>query len=106
MKPTVRADAAEVASRPAREDPPLTRPHHADETNDAPSRLSRELGVLDATVVGLGAMIGAGIFVAIGAAADVAGAARTISLGIAAVVAFANAASTAQLAAVHPARRR
>ncbi len=58
--------------------------------------------MLDATVVGLGAMIGAGIFVAIGAAADVAGAAMTISLGIAAVVAFANAASTAQLAAVHP----
>ncbi len=35
--------------------------------------LSREMGVLDATMIGVGAMIGAGIFVLTGIAAGVAG---------------------------------
>ena len=45
------------------------------EGDAAPSRLARRLGVFDAVVIGLGAMIGAGVFAAIGptAAAPVAG---------------------------------
>src|SRR5205807_9694255 len=39
----------------------------------APSRLSRRLGLGDAVVIGLGSMIGAGVFAAIGPAARVAG---------------------------------
>jgi basic amino acid/polyamine antiporter, APA family len=47
-------------------------------------------------------MIGAGIFVALGPAAEVAGTALLAGLAIAAAVAFCNATSSAQLAAVYP----
>ncbi|RXR27196.1 amino acid permease [Oerskovia turbata] len=48
-------------------------------------------------------MIGAGIFVALGPAADVAGSGLLLALAVAAVIAFANATSTARLAALYPA---
>ncbi len=64
--------------------------------------LARRLGTTDAVVIGLGAMLGAGIFAAPAPAARAAGSAVLLGLGIAALVAFANATSTAQLAAVHP----
>ncbi len=67
-----------------------------------PTRLERRLGVSDAVVLGMGSMIGAGIFAAIGPAASAAGSGLLIGLGIAAVVAYANATSSAQLAAVYP----
>lgn len=66
------------------------------------TRLARTLRTHDAVMVGLGAMIGAGIFVAIAPAARAAGDALLIGLGIAAVIAWLNATSTAKLAAVHP----
>ncbi|WP_416232183.1 APC family permease [Brachybacterium sp. NBEC-018] len=53
-------------------------------------------------MVGLAAMIGAGVFVSLGAAADLAGPAVLAALLLAAVVALANATSTAQLAARYP----
>ncbi|MEX2412286.1 MAG: amino acid permease, partial [Thermoleophilaceae bacterium] len=53
-------------------------------------------------VVGLGSMIGAGVFAAIGPAAAAAGGGLLIGLAIAAFVAYCNATSTAQLAAVYP----
>jgi APA family basic amino acid/polyamine antiporter len=68
----------------------------------APSRLDRRLGLFDAVVIGLGAMIGAGVFAAIGPAARAAGTGLLIGLGIAAFVAYCNATSSAQLAAVYP----
>jgi APA family basic amino acid/polyamine antiporter len=58
-----------------------------------PSRLARRLGLGDAVVIGLGSMIGAGVFAAIGPAAEAAGAGLLIGLAIAAVVAFCNATS-------------
>jgi APA family basic amino acid/polyamine antiporter len=64
--------------------------------------LRRELGLADAVLVGLGAMLGAGVFAAFGPAAAAAGAGLLLALGIAAVVAYCNATSSAQLAAVHP----
>ena len=67
------------------------------------SRLERSLGLPDAVVIGLGAMIGAGVFAALGPAAAAAGSGLLIGLGLAAVVAYCNATSSAQLAAVHPA---
>ncbi|WP_240760067.1 APC family permease [Phytoactinopolyspora endophytica] len=66
------------------------------------SRLSRRLGTADAVVIGVGAMIGTGVFVVWQPAAEQAGSWLLLGLGIAAVVAFCNATSTAQLAAVHP----
>ncbi len=70
---------------------------------EPPSRLDRRLGTFDAAVVGLGSMIGAGVFAAIGPAAAAAGGGMLIGLAIAAIVAYCNATSSAQLAAVYPA---
>jgi APA family basic amino acid/polyamine antiporter len=68
----------------------------------APASLSRRLGLGDAIVIGLGSMIGAGVFAAFSPAAAAAGSGLLLGLGIAAVIAFCNAASSAQLAAVYP----
>ena len=68
----------------------------------APDRLSRRLGVGDAVVIGLGSMIGAGIFAAFAPAATAAGAGMLLGLAVAAVVAFCNATSSARLAAMYP----
>jgi APA family basic amino acid/polyamine antiporter len=54
-------------------------------------------------VIGLGSMIGAGIFAALAPAADAAGSALLIGLAVAAVVAYCNATSSARLAALYPA---
>lgn len=64
--------------------------------------LQRRLGLGDAVFIGLGSMVGAGVFAVWAPAADAAGTGLLIGLVIAAVVAFANATSSAQLAAVHP----
>lgn len=68
-------------------------------TND---ELRRSLGVFDAVVIGLGSMIGAGIFAALGPAAHAAGSGLLLGLGLAAVVAYCNATSSARLAALYP----
>ncbi|MFP4636133.1 MAG: APC family permease [Nitriliruptoraceae bacterium] len=65
-------------------------------------QLARRLTTADAVMIGLGAMIGAGVFAALGPAARAAGAGLLLGLLIAAVVAYANAASSAQLAALYP----
>jgi APA family basic amino acid/polyamine antiporter len=64
--------------------------------------LARRLGTADAVVIGLGAMFGAGVFAAFAPAARAAGAGLLVGLGLAAVVAYCNAASSAQLAAAYP----
>ena len=64
--------------------------------------LARRLGVRDAVVIGLASMIGAGAFVSLGAAQDLAGSLAPLAVLIAAAVALCNATSTAQLAAQHP----
>ncbi|WP_314323011.1 APC family permease [Paenarthrobacter ilicis] len=67
-----------------------------------PQALARRLGTFDASVIGLGSMIGAGVFAAFTPAAAAAGSGLLIGLVVAAVVAFCNATSSAQLAAVYP----
>ena len=69
--------------------------------SDPPS-LQRRLGTADAVVIGLGSMIGAGVFVVFGPAAAAAGPALLIGLTVAAVVAYCNATSSARLAARYP----
>jgi basic amino acid/polyamine antiporter, APA family len=64
--------------------------------------LARRLGTFDASVIGLGSMIGAGVFAAFTPAAAAAGSGLLVGLVVAAVVAFCNATSSAQLAAVYP----
>lgn len=64
--------------------------------------LLRLLTHKDAVAVGLGAIIGAGIFVVTGIAAGVSGPAFIIGLMIAGIIATFNALSSAQLAAIYP----
>lgn len=60
-------------------------------------RLARRLGLGDAIVIGLGSMIGAGVFAAIGPAARAAG--NGLGLGLAAGLAYCNATSRGALVA-------
>jgi basic amino acid/polyamine antiporter, APA family len=71
-------------------------------TGVAPTRLARRLGTVDAVVIGLGSMIGAGVFAAFGPAAGAAGNGLVLGLAVAAFVAYCNATSSAELAAVYP----
>ncbi len=64
---------------------------------DTEVRLSREMSLLDATMIGVGAMIGAGIFVLIGIAAGVAGPALILSFVLNGLVAVLTAMSYAEL---------
>jgi APA family basic amino acid/polyamine antiporter len=67
-----------------------------------PDRLERRLGLADAVVIGLGSMLGAGVFAAVGPAAGAAGSWLLAGLLVAGLVAYANASSSAALAAVYP----
>ena len=67
-----------------------------------PGELRRELGVASAVMLGLGSIVGTGVFVSIGIAAGVTGASVILAIPLAALVATCNALSSAQLAASHP----
>ncbi|ARV62531.1 amino acid permease [Nostocales cyanobacterium HT-58-2] len=64
-------------------------------------QLQRELGVVGATMMGLGSIIGTGVFVSIGIAAGIAGPAVIVAVALAAFVATCNGLNSAQLAANH-----
>jgi APA family basic amino acid/polyamine antiporter len=65
--------------------------------------LARRLGVTDAVVLGLGSMLGAGVFVVFAPAAGLAGGAgMLVAVAVAGLVAFCNATSSARLAARYP----
>ncbi|MET8833772.1 APC family permease [Micromonospora sp. NPDC004540] len=66
-------------------------------------QLARRLGVPDAVVIGLGSMLGAGVFVVFApAAAAAGGAGLLVALAVAGFIAFCNATSSARLAARYP----
>ncbi|MCC6495436.1 MAG: amino acid permease [Propionibacteriaceae bacterium] len=67
-----------------------------------PGVLARRLGTGDAIILGLGSMIGAGVFAVFAPAAQAAGFGLLAGLAVAAAVAYANAAASAQLAAAYP----
>ena len=64
--------------------------------------LARRLGLADAVVIGMGAMVGAGVFAVLGPAAQAAGSGLLVALVLAAGVAYLNAIASAQLAAAYP----
>lgn len=64
--------------------------------------LSRAIGIPGAVVLGLGSMVGTGVFVTLGLAAGVAGSALPLAIGIAGLVAMLNGLSSARLASRHP----
>ncbi|MFW5811813.1 MAG: APC family permease [Alkalispirochaetaceae bacterium] len=65
-------------------------------------QLRRELGLAGATIVGLGSILGTGVFVSLGIAAGITGPSVVLAVAMAAVVATANGLSSAQLAAAYP----
>jgi APA family basic amino acid/polyamine antiporter len=87
-----------VASRPQSRDLPGS----GQAPGGAGDQLARRLGTADAVVIGMGSMIGAGVFSAFGPAARAAGTGLLIGLAVAAVIAYCNAVASAQLAAVYP----
>jgi APA family basic amino acid/polyamine antiporter len=66
-------------------------------------QLQRRLGVFDATSIGLGSMLGAGVFVVFAPATGLAGDLLVLSVLIAGAVAYCNAVASAELAARYPA---
>ncbi|RNL81808.1 APC family permease [Halostreptopolyspora alba] len=72
------------------------------EGSHSQAKPARVLGTVDAVVIGVAAMIGAGVFAVFAPAADSAGAWLPVALLIAGVIAYCNATSSARLAARHP----
>ncbi|MDQ0673042.1 APA family basic amino acid/polyamine antiporter [Pseudarthrobacter siccitolerans] len=65
-------------------------------------QLQRRLGAFDATTIGLGSMLGAGVFVVFAPAAALAGNLLVVSVVLAGAVAYCNAVASAALAAKYP----
>ncbi|MET1021535.1 MAG: APC family permease [Arthrobacter sp.] len=82
-----------MANGPQRQPPPER--HY-------PQQLRRRLGVLDSTAIGLGSMLGAGVFVVFAPAAALAGPLLAVAVTLAGVIAYCNAVASAQLAAKYP----
>jgi basic amino acid/polyamine antiporter, APA family len=72
------------------------------ETHERGSELKRALGVLDLTALGVGAIVGTGIFVVIGEATSDAGPAVVIAFALAAVSCLFSALAYAELASTIP----
>jgi len=66
------------------------------------NQLSRKLTLADATFIGLGSMLGAGVFVSFGPATNAAGTYLGLSIALAGFLAWCNATSSARLAARYP----
>ena len=66
------------------------------------TQLKREVGLGGAIMMGLGSILGTGVFVSLAIGAGIAGTAVISAVAIAALVAMCNAFSSAQLAAIHP----
>lgn len=67
-----------------------------------PQTLQRELGLGSAIMLGLGSMVGAGVFVSLGLGAGLVGPAVLGAIVLAGCLAMCNGMSSAQLAAAHP----
>ncbi|QDU78610.1 putative amino acid permease YhdG [Polystyrenella longa] len=66
------------------------------------STLQREVGLIGAMMMGLGSILGTGVFVSVNIATEVTGPAVVLAIAVAALVATLNGLSSAQLAANHP----
>lgn len=71
-------------------------------TSPSPQTLKRELGLGSAILLGLGSMVGAGVFVSLGLGAGLVGPAVLGAIVLAGALAMCNGMSSAQLAAAHP----
>ncbi|MEO0480557.1 MAG: APC family permease [Planctomycetota bacterium] len=64
--------------------------------------MQRTVGLGGAILLGLGSILGTGVFVSVGIVSDVAGSWTVLTIALAAIVATFNGLSSAQLAAAHP----
>lgn len=71
-------------------------------TAQSETNLRREIGVVAAMMMGMGSIVGTGVFVSIGIAAETAGPSVMLAIALASLVAVCNGLSSAQLAANHP----
>lgn len=78
--------------------------HQSEQSPDrhSPRQLERRLGVLDSTAIGLGSMLGAGVFVVFAPAAALSGPLLPWAVALAGLIAYCNAVASAQLAARYP----
>jgi basic amino acid/polyamine antiporter, APA family len=74
----------------------------SDPASGGADSLLRVIGLPGAVAMGLGSIVGTGLFVSLGIAAGVAGSALLLALPLAALLALFNGLSSAQLAAAHP----
>ncbi len=74
----------------------------ADNKNAIRVQLKRQIGLKGAVLLGLGSIIGTGVFVSTGLVAGVAGPAALVAVFLAGLLALCNAFSSAQLAANYP----
>ena len=95
--PTPTSDAS--ASTPSSLEPSSSQDTASPEVLPA---LSRNLGWFGATVLGLASVIGVGIFVSVGIAAGLTGAAVIVALVVAGILSGCNSLNLAQLAVNHP----
>lgn len=65
-------------------------------------QLKRQVGVPGAVLLGLGSIVGTGVYVGVGLAADLAGSAVVWAVVVGGALALCNGLSSAQLAAAHP----
>lgn len=70
--------------------------------NPPPASLKRELGVGSAVLLGLGSMVGTGVYVSLGLGAGLVGPYVLGAIVVAGLLAMCNGLSSAQLAAAHP----
>jgi APA family basic amino acid/polyamine antiporter len=68
----------------------------------AGGQLERAIGITGAMLMGLGSILGTGIFISVGIATQIAGPAVLVAIALALVLALCNGLSSAQLAASHP----
>ncbi|MGQ9566075.1 MAG: APC family permease [Candidatus Bathyarchaeales archaeon] len=72
------------------------------QNTDTPEPLNREIGLFSATAIGIGAVIGAGIFLVTGISAGLAGPAVILSILVAGTIAYFTAVSFSKLSAYIP----
>lgn len=80
----------------------MTSAQPSQEEPGRPAQLARVVGLWGAVWMGLGSILGTGVFVSLGIAAGVVGPGVVFAVALAALVATANGLSSAQLAAAHP----
>ena len=80
----------------------MTPPRSSTGDFDPPGTLVRGVGLPGAVFMGLGSIVGTGLFVSLGIAAGVVGDGILLALPLAALLALCNGLSSAQLAAAHP----